>query len=928
MNRFRTSKFKNTEARVPRKEAWIGDVTAGSAPSCGNHIKSSRCLVAFNTESAGVLGIAPLGARSGDIRTISQLSCHSDYVTDFDFSPFDDPLLATCSADESVKLWHLCPDGHDLPLSAALTLGPEGCQVETLKFHPTTEGVLASGAGRVSKVWDIASEKPLAVLDAHNDQIQSLAWSQDGALLGTSCKDKQLRIFDPRLASSAVQSTLGHENNKDTRLLWVSTSDYVITVGFRQMRDREAKLWDIRKFSSSVASFSLDTSSGAVIPLYDQDTGLLILAGKGESTIYCCEVSTALPAITQINQCLTETKTRGVALVPKLAMDVMACEVARVLQLTDSFIVPISYIVPRKSMKEFHEDLFPETSGSIAAIKALEWWAGSNEQVPKVNLNPSRRPKAGLTSCPTQKTQAEKPSLDYQKRDFQSGDADANGISNLSSPASSLTSPTTPSSMALSLSSTSGFVSSPSQKSLQSILGPSSKFRHVQGVLMHRDTHITNLKGQNLTTPGECDGFCVNRERIAIPLLMSGGQISVLELSRSGRLPDTSIPTIENGSAVADFCWDPFCPERLAVAGEDAKIRIWCLPKGGLQETLSQPETVLRGHTEKIYSIKFHPLASDILASSSYDMTVRIWNIGTGKQELLLKGHTDQIFSLAWSPDGRHLASVSKDGQVRIYEPRKSLEPAQAGPGPEGGRGARVVWVCAGKYLLVSGFDSRSERQLYLYSAEALSAGPLSCISIDASPSTLIPFYDEDTSVVFLTGKGDTRVFIYEIAPEAPFFLECNSFSSSDPHKGFLFLPKTECDVPEVEFARAVRLRQSSVEMISFKVPRVKKEFFQDDVFPDTEVWWKSALTASAWLSGSNGRHQKMSLRPKDMAPVSEAPKEAPVRKYLPSSYYLEEKTDEQKKEELLSAMVAKLGNREDPLPQEAFEGVDEDEWD
>lgn len=30
---------------------------------------------------------------------------------------------------------------------------------------------------------------------------------------------------------------------------------------------------------------------------------------------------------------------------------------------------------------------------------------------------------------------------------------------------------------------------------------------------------------------------------------------------------------------------------------------------------------------------------------------------------------------------------------------------------------------------------------------------------------------------------------------------------------------------------------------------------------------------------------------------------------------------------QLLSAMVAKLGNRDDPLPQESFEGVDEDEW-
>lgn len=30
---------------------------------------------------------------------------------------------------------------------------------------------------------------------------------------------------------------------------------------------------------------------------------------------------------------------------------------------------------------------------------------------------------------------------------------------------------------------------------------------------------------------------------------------------------------------------------------------------------------------------------------------------------------------------------------------------------------------------------------------------------------------------------------------------------------------------------------------------------------------------------------------------------------------------------QLLSAMVSKLGNMDDPLPQESFEGVDEDEW-
>lgn len=50
---------------------------------------------------------------------------------------------------------------------------------------------------------------------------------------------------------------------------------------------------------------------------------------------------------------------------------------------------------------------------------------------------------------------------------------------------------------------------------------------------MHRDTHITNLRGLNLTTPGECDGFCVNCQRFAVPLSTSGGQIGVFEVQEN-----------------------------------------------------------------------------------------------------------------------------------------------------------------------------------------------------------------------------------------------------------------------------------------------------------------------------------------------------------------------------------------------------------
>ncbi|XP_016381271.1 coronin-7-like [Sinocyclocheilus rhinocerous] len=632
----------------------------------------------------------------------------------------------------------------------------------------------------------------------------------------------------------------------------------------------------------------LDLIRRTLMPLFDPDSGLLIVSGNGESVIDCFEVNSSEPFLSQVSHCLTDLSTRGVALVPKLALDVSCCEVLRLLQLTDNFIVPISYQVPRKAGQDFHADLYPDTVGHTPAMTAEDWWKGENKQVERVSLHPSKRPKPATPSA-----QETKPKDLPRGKSKEEASSSSSPLSTPSSSADPSRSPSSTSGLS------SGFLPSPSQSSraIHSMLGPSSKFRHIQGAVLHRDTHITNLRGLHLTTPGECDGFCANGQRVAVPLAIAGGQIAVFEC---------------------------VCLK----AGDDAKIRVWQIPKGGLTETLTEPECVLRGHTEKIYSIKFHPHASSLLASSSYDLTVRLWNLETGEEVKRLSGHQDQIFGMAWSPDGKLLATVCKDGKVRLYDPRKSTLPIQEGPGPEGHRGARVVWVCDGKYLLVSGFDSRSERQLYLFSAESLASGSVASVPADVSPSTLIPFYDPDTSVLILTGKGDTRVYTYEIVPEAPYFMECSSFHSSEPHKGLCFLPKTECDVRDVEVARAVRLGKTTIEPVAFRVPRVKKEFFQDDVFPETAVWWEASLTAAAWLSGSNGQHRKISLRPKDMTPVSEAPKEAPVKKYLPSSVYLEEKTDEQKKEELLSAMVAKLGNREDPLPQASYEGVDEDEWD
>lgn len=273
-----------------------------------------------------------------------------------------------------------------------------------------------------------------------------------------------------------------------------------------------------------------------------------------------------------------------------------------------------------------------------------------------------------------------------------------------------------------------------------------------------------------------------------------------------------------------DFAWDPFDSHRLAVACDDGIIKLWRIPDGGLVQPTNEAEKEFNAHIDKIYFIKFHPTANDVLASGSYDMTIKIWDLATLTEKIVLKGHTDQIFCFAWSPCGTYCSTVSKDGKIRIYKPRTTELPIREGKGPVGTRGARIVWALDGQFIVVMGFDKVSERQITAFKATDLNT-PLNTVGLDVSPAILIPFYDEDSSTLFLTGKGDSTIYAFEITEEAPYICPLSHHRCNTLHQGLSFLPKNICDVSNVEFAKALRLTNNTIEPLSFTVPRIKVIF-------------------------------------------------------------------------------------------------------
>lgn len=65
--------------------------------------------------------------------------------------------------------------------------------------------------------------------------------------------------------------------------------------------------------------------------------------------------------------------------------------VHRVLQLTSSMVIPIMYQVPRKTYRDFHSDIFPDTNGYKSDLSPKDWLTGKNLPVSKISLDPAKR---------------------------------------------------------------------------------------------------------------------------------------------------------------------------------------------------------------------------------------------------------------------------------------------------------------------------------------------------------------------------------------------------------------------------------------------------------------------------------------------------------------------------------------------------------
>ena len=126
------------------------------------------------------------------------------------------------------------------------------------------------------KLWDLANpEDARSTLGGHGDAIQSLAFNPTGTVLATTCRDRKLRLFDPRAGGEAVRVVDGHGGIKGSRVVWMGDLDRIATTGFSKMSDRQVAIWETGALGN-LKTIILDQSSGVVMPFWS-DNNILFL---------------------------------------------------------------------------------------------------------------------------------------------------------------------------------------------------------------------------------------------------------------------------------------------------------------------------------------------------------------------------------------------------------------------------------------------------------------------------------------------------------------------------------------------------------------------------------------------------------------------------------------------------------------------------
>ncbi|XP_059484542.1 WD repeat-containing protein 17-like [Neocloeon triangulifer] len=195
-----------------------------------------------------------------------------------------------------------------------------------------------------------------------------------------------------------------------------------------------------------------------------------------------------------------------------------------------------------------------------------------------------------------------------------------------------------------------------------------------------------------------CVAWCADDPR---RIASAGGDNCCVVVQHKGEL---EVQRCQHPGSVYGCDWSG--ADRLATACDDAVVRVF---RVACKEDAKPVE--LKGHSSKVFNVKWCPALDNLLCSGSDDATIRIWDVDKQACIRTMYGHKGHVRGLAWNHAFPHLIiSGSWDFSIRVWDARTAECIAV-----ENEHGADVygISVCPNRPLLVASTSRDSTVRLW-----------------------------------------------------------------------------------------------------------------------------------------------------------------------------------------------------------------------
>ncbi|KAL5105877.1 Pleckstrin homology domain-containing family A member 8 [Taenia crassiceps] len=297
----------------------------------------------------------------------------------------------------------------------------------------------------------------------------------------------------------------------------------------------------------------------------------------------------------------------------------------------------------------------------------------------------------------------------------------------------------------------------------------------------------------------------------------AGGSVALLDLAKPGRYQgDAYHRTQCHSNSVTDLEWRG---DVLATSSLDKTVKLWQVQGQDKASTLVRIRTL--DHKDRVVNVVWCPVETSLLATALYGKKVLVWNVENGKVQSTHLGSAGG-HSVCWSSSGC-LAVASRDKRLCIFDVGcGGKKPVVSMICHQGSKPWKAAFLDDATLVTV-GFGLEGTKELAIWDLKNPS-NALDRARCSQSSGSVIMNYYQGNRFLFLSGRGDNGIQVYKYENRSMSMV--GQFQSPHPYRDICWLQQEYLDTKSQEIGRCFRLFQPDTTVVLSTGSRRRNNIF------------------------------------------------------------------------------------------------------